>query len=95
MFSAALSFIENSLRWLLNRKICNPFGIINAIISSLFIIACIYKWLWANDAAGIAFICLFFTNFNRHISPEQLRPIIYDGVVKLLVDLAVSWLLPL
>ena len=59
VMSITLSFIENSLRWLLFRKSCNLFGTINGLLSMVFLLVCLYTWMWANDGAGIIFICKY------------------------------------
>lgn len=59
MLSLALSFVEDSMRWLKNRKQCNVFGVLNGIVCAAFIISCLYTWLWLYDAAGVNFICKY------------------------------------
>lgn len=96
MLSITLSFVENSLRWTLNRRGCSVFGVLNAIVCALFMLCCIYTWLWANDAAGMVFICKYLLqSVNVRKSPEQIRQISYTGSIKLAIDLGVCWLLPL
>lgn len=96
MLSITLSFVENSLRWTLNRRGCSAFAVFNGIICFLFMVCCIYTWLWANDAAGMTFICKYLLqSVNVRKSPEQIRQISYTGNIKLAIDLGVCWLLPL
>ena len=74
MLTATLSFIENSLRWLLNRKPCNFFGSTNTVVCTLFLLVAIYTWMWASDAAGITFVCKYFLlSVNVRMSPEQIQ----------------------
>lgn len=59
ILSLTLSFIEDSINWLKHRKACNLFGVLNGIICTLFVISCIYTWLWLYDATGMTFICKY------------------------------------
>lgn len=96
VLTATLSFIENSKRWMLNRKMCNLFGSLNAVVCTLFVLVCLYTWLWANDAAGITFICKYFLlSVNVRVSPEQIRLKAYNDSVKWWFDFGLSWLFPL
>ena len=96
MLSITLSFVENSLKWTLNRRGCSAFAFFNGLVCFLFVLCCIYTWLWANDAAGMVFICKYFLqSVNVRKSPEQIREISYTGDIKLAIDLGVCWLLPL
>ena len=47
------------MRWLKNRKSCNLFGVLNGIICTIFLLSCIYTWMWMYDAAGMTFICKY------------------------------------
>ena len=96
VLTATLSFVENSMKWLLNRKKCNLFGSLNAVVCTLFVLVCLYTWLWANDAAGITFICKYFlVSVSVRVSPEQIRLKAYSDAVKWWFDLGLSWLFPL
>ncbi|CAL6005485.1 Conserved_hypothetical protein [Hexamita inflata] len=96
VLTATLSFIENSLRWLLNRKSINVFGTLNAIFCTGFVLVALYTWMWANDAAGITFICKYFLlSVNVRISPEQIKVKAYNDTVKFWIDFMLSWLFPI
>lgn len=74
ILTLALQFVENSLKWILNRKACNLFGSLSGVFCGLFIAFCIYSWLWANDAAGITFICKYFLlSAGIRTSPDVIQ----------------------
>lgn len=95
-FSFTLSFVENTLRWTLNRRKCNFFGSINALVAAVFLIAILYSWLWANNGELMLQFCKYFLiPFGLKMGQEQLREYIYTDQVKYIFDVLVCWGYPL
>jgi len=91
-FSFTLSFIENTLRWSLNRRKCNLFGSINALVATVFLLAVLYNWMWANNGELMLQFCKYFLiPFGLKMGQEQLREYIYTDQVKYICDLLVCW----
>lgn len=92
----ALSFIENSFKWQLNRKKCNLFGSLNLIVAADFLIAVIFTWLWANNAALMTDVVKYLLiPFGLKYSAQQLKTMIYTPTVKYAFDLQICWAFPL
>ena len=96
VITICLNFIENTLKWSLNRKKYNLFGTLNAAISTVFVMAIAYTMLWANDGAGITFICKSFLVYLKiKDTPDMLKAKIYSPQIKYYIDLAICWVLPI
>jgi len=95
-FAFTLSFIENTLRWSLNRRKCNLFGSLNGVVVTIFLLASLYTWLWANDYHVMSLICKWFLiPFNIRIAPEEMAAIAYTDIIKYYIDLIVCWSFPI
>ncbi|KAH0574501.1 Transmembrane domain-containing protein [Spironucleus salmonicida] len=96
IFSLTVAFVENSLKWLLNRKYINLFGTISQSICAIFLICCIYNWLWINNATGIVFISKnFLSAANIRVSPEQLKRYMYTDSGKKILEVIITWAFPI
>lgn len=94
-FAFALSFLENTLRWALRRKRCNLFGSLNGLIFAVFLLACLYTWLWANEYQAMALICKWILiPFGLRITPEEMAAVAYTPEIKYYVDLVTCWSFP-
>ena len=79
VITICLNFVENTLKWSLNRKKYNLFGTINAALSTIFILVVIYTMLWVNDGAGMTFICKsFLVLIKVKDTPDMLKQKIYS-----------------
>ena len=96
VITICLNFVENTLKWSLNRKKYNLFGTLNAAISTIFIMVIAYTMLWANDGAGMTFICKsFLVLVGIKDTPDMIKAKIYSPEIKYYIDLAVCWVLPI
>lgn len=79
----------------MNRRNCNVFGSLNGLFCGLFILIAIYTWMWADDAAGMTFICKYFLlSISVRVSPDLIREKAYNSTVKYWLDIGLSWLFP-
>eukprot|EP00703_Trepomonas_sp_PC1_P002559 JAP94047.1 Transmembrane domain-containing protein [Trepomonas sp. PC1] len=96
VFSLTLSFVVNSITLMSGRKSCNLFGTFNALICLIFLLDCLWTWLWAYDGAGIMFVCKYIIlSMGVRIGSAQIKAVAYTAEIKYYCDLMLSWMLPL